>query len=350
MEAANPNVRGKWFLLYLACAVMTACVQGENTVTTTTVPIVPTITDIVPATGLIDGGYKVEILGTLFDDPYDDLTVTFGGETFRPDEISSQKLVVTVPEVQDAGPVSISVDTIYGTVTREEGFTYEVPEDRWGAYVEIVRWDFINPEQFQGAAVDVTDAYATFIEPIDRPLIELESPPDSCQFNPGPVPGSVVPVPLDVGTSVYLSSGTAGLTLAKDGYGSYAIIDAPESSYVNSSAYDVTAQGGGGLDTFSVAGVLETLPDRINVTSPDLGFFDATNDTGQYIDEVISCEVVDDGSFTIPASEMQKLVQTDALVIYVGRGTYQDFEFAPTSTHAQSLAWEVQIGVMQFPP
>lgn len=382
MEAANPNTRGKWFLLYLACGVMSACSQADYAPSNHTNPVVPTITDIVPATGPLEGGIKVEILGTWFDDPYGDLTVTFGDVQLRPDEIASDRLVVKAPAVTDAGAVPISVHTVYGTVTRDDAFTYEFPADRWGAYAEIALYDVINPNQFDPPLQDSVDGFAAFIEPIEEPLIDGAAPTDTCEFNASSSTSNLDPTPLDVGGSVYMSSGSAGLTLAPDGNGYYAVADAPASSYAVGGLYDLVAGGGAGLDTFSVPDAVQTLGDRLTVSAPNLGFYDATTgytevprnaalaftwsgtptdfvqidvygfdvDTGQYVNEIITCDVVDDGSFSIPAAQIQKMTTTDILLVYVSRGSFGEFEFTPNATHAQSLAFESLLGVLQFPP
>jgi hypothetical protein len=356
----------------------------ENAFTYTGGSGVLTVTQITPTLGEVAGNTEVTIDGSGFTGG---AGVLLNGVPLRQIEVlSDTQIRARTPPQVTGGLADLQIRNCADEESLPGAFMFTSGLN--GAYVELPLVDFIRPGQF-GNAPDYINPLIGFVEPTTESLLNPLPPQvDTCQYNP-PAPPAVAFVYITGGAEVSLSSAsqTIQLDLQDDDLYYYPGSDSTANQttkFLFNASYTLTATGEATFPGFAAAGALST-PADFTVSAPSfasdtpatvsrtgnmqwtwtaptpgdhvrivlIGYSDQDNDGDGFADptnERLNCYVVDDGSFSIPGSEMTKFSgATGQLVSYITRRKDTSFIVPANGTNGVGVALIEKAGALDFP-
>jgi hypothetical protein len=301
------------------------------------------VSSVSPAYGTTAGGAEVVITGGPFDNT---AAIRFGTAVATRISVSSNEIVVTTPRQSAEGQVDVSVETSSGSGTLTSGFTYY--EDGTGkvGIVGSMDWFHTVGTYWSSTPTDTGSALFFLSVPATLQYWELFAPTlDSCRSEYS-YSGSISYYEPALANAA-LSIPTGGtLTLPWDAaQGAFYDPVINSAQFVQGGTYDLQSMTPDGFPTFAVPDVL-TVPSSFTVTGPNiagstppnitrsafniswtgsggdaivlyLGKRDSTGATPW--DELVTCAVRDDGSFTVPSSTFSSWTTGRYVDIVVGR-------------------------------
>jgi len=318
----------------------------------TTIPETATVESVDPWYGTV--GAQVTVHGGPFVDPVE---VTFDGVSASVDSVTTDAVVVTVPDLGDDVIATLEVATAAGPATGPatgsggQGLTFQYyldGTDQIGAFGTI-EWNEIRGSYWASGTVSSGDAEVMFPVPTETSWPELLYAPqiDSCEENYVPANTAYI---YDPGLpSIDVSAGSTVHTLPSDADRPFIFFQSglPVST---GSAYDLEATTGNPeWPGISISHLSGRIPDRVVLTDPDIsgatppyvdpnvalswnGPYDGDGilvlmdrqrydeNAGAWIDQAdtITCWLADDGSFTVP-SLWTDWQTNDGVLLYFGR-------------------------------
>jgi len=286
---------------------------------------------------------------TINGGPFDaSSSVHFGTSTATVTSQSATSLVVTSPSYTSEGPVDVKVTTSSGSNTSPSGFTYYEDGTGKAGVVGAIEWYEYAGSYWSGITESFGAAWATFIIPDDFEIYEWLVAPslDTCVSDY--TSASKVYV-YDLGISALTLTGPAGSTLSLPwDSSSYLFQDSDLNSsgqYYANGSYDLDEVTGSSIfPDFELSSFVET-PSSFNISSPSITgssvaslsrgqlSFSWTGSDGDYVmiqmslynnagtgyDEVVTCAVADDGSFTVPSSTWTNWSANRQVTVLFGR-------------------------------
>lgn len=286
----------------------------------------PQLDEVEPSHGLTTGGSQITLFGQNLDE---NAEVFFGDEPATLGQVSSGSVTVTLPASAVAGPVDVTVRNSAGQSVLDDGFRYWTDgTGKTGAIGYLGRTDYVG-DNWDGGPSTTVSAVVGFVEPTTFTWFDLyASGLDQCASNRS-VSSSLVF--FDPGLDqLELVSGSTAIELPWDASQDYfSASDLNTTDFLFSAKYDLDEVTVGDLGTFGIEGLIQTPSSSLKITSPDiendLPFLSKSLPitwTGGYgetaiieltlldvsssaVDEVVTCVVQDDGSFTVPSSVWQ---------------------------------------------
>lgn len=325
-------------------------------------------------------GTSVEIQGKGFGTDLVGVEVRWGDEVISAESVADNLITVIAPDV-GGGTVDIEVVTAEGSYKIESGFTYR---GGYGGVVTIELLEYINPQQFNPPGQTSVYTYAALMKPEITPLKEIITGAvgsETCELNPVDPDADVEA--LDAGPQVMLTYNSFQLPIPKNTdfyYPDNASTDI--SGYLANVDYDISADGGTAADSlpqFVVQDAAPTAP-SFTVTSPNVGgqftivsksqdltFNWTTNNPGDAFQiqllaykltggaddgltgNELHCTAVDDGSFTIPATQLVQLTQaTHVIILFSRRVDKEAVSIANQESTVEGLGYHTQVGALEF--
>jgi len=305
----------------------------------------PDLTAVDPGFGTNAGGTSVTISGGPFDGS---TTVHFGTNAATVTNQTPTSLVVSTPSYTSEGPVDVKVTTSTGSNTSPSGFTYYEDGSGKAGVVGAIEWYEYAGNYWSGITDSFGSAWATFIVPEEFEVYKwyAASSLETCESD---YTSSAKVYVYDLGVSELTLTGPAGSSISLPWDASSYLFQNDElnssGQYYANGSYDLEEVTGSSLfPDFQVSPLVET-PSSFNISSPAITGnspitlsrsqlnFSWTGSDGDYMiiqmslynsagtgyDEVVTCAVNDDGSFSVPSSAWSNWTSGRQVTVLFGR-------------------------------
>jgi len=343
---------------------------------------------IAPHYGPTGGGNTVTITGSGFQG---DIAVRFGNAALDVAVVDEQNISVVAPDAGMEITVDVTVSSSLGEELVEGGYAFTdstpppdpddsaVDIDGVGAVVEMTHLQVACTECFGMSPSDQVQvsAVAAFHEPWSGTWTGWLPTPGTCESDPagasGPTSGY-----LDLGQNVHLTAGSRTITLTRTTVSGQIQYDAgalQDGDWARNAAYDLEVADGGDWGAFIVSDAVMTgsmiesiSPVELLYTSSQSSFVQALsrsgstityspyggtgsfvallgiyNEQGTTLLGTLLCREYDNGSITLPGSELSAYPPRSLVAVYMYR--YQ-IEFTPLEVSSAYLESVVSVGVV----